>query len=87
MTCTDLKINPIYFNDVYKGVKRSEIRFNDRSYKSGDIYRLCEYDGECFTGRFVYILITHVLYHFKGLVPGWCMFSFIVLTSYESNIK
>lgn len=74
-----LKILPEYFEAVAEGFKRAEVRYNDRDFTPGDIYTLCEWDGEKFTGRGVTVRITHVLKGagFKGLAPNWCMFSFV----------
>ena len=74
-----LKILPEYFEEVADGFKRAEVRYNDRDFKIGDIYSLCEWDGEKFTGRSITIRITHVLHGagFKGLAPNYCMFSFV----------
>ena len=74
-----MKILPEYFEAVSDGFKRAEVRYNDRDFKIGDIYSLCEWDGEKFTGRSITIRITHVLHGagFKGLAPNYCMFSFV----------
>lgn len=74
-----LKILPQYFEEVIKGNKRAELRFNDRDFKVGDIYELEEYDGKTYTGRSVTVRITHILEGFEGLIKGWCMFSFITI--------
>lgn len=70
-----LKTLPQYFEEIIKGNKRAELRFNDRDFKVGDIYELEEY----YTGRSVTVRITHILEGFEGLAKGWCMFSFVTL--------
>lgn len=35
----ELKIEKEYLSNLYNGVKRSEIRFNDRDYQKGDILK------------------------------------------------
>ena len=40
-----LKILPEHFNAVVSGNKKSEIRYNDRNYRVGDILSLREWDG------------------------------------------
>lgn len=82
-----LKILPEYFEEVAGGFKRAEVRYNDRDFKIGDIYTLCEWDGEKFTGRGITVRITHVLQGmgFKGLATNWCMFSFV--TKEEDEAK
>ena len=74
-----LKTLPQYFEEIIKGNKRAELRFNDRDFKVGDIYELEEYDGKTYTGRSVTVRITHILEGFEGLANGWCMFSFVTL--------
>lgn len=74
-----LKTLPQYFEEIIKGNKRAELRFNDRDFKVGDIYELEEYDGKTYTGRSVTVRITHILEGFEGLARGWCMFSFVTL--------
>lgn len=73
-----LKILPEYFSEVAQGNKYSELRFDDRDFKVGDVYELCEYipSKKRFTGRKIKIVITYVLKGFEGLKEGWCMFSF-----------
>lgn len=71
-----LKTLPQYFEEVTKGNKKAELRFNDRGFKVGDIYELEEFDGKMYTGRSVTVRITHILEGFEGLQEGWCMFSF-----------
>lgn len=74
-----LKTLPQYFEEIIKGNKRAELRFNDRDFNVGDIYELEEYDGKTYTGRSVTVRITHILEGFEGLAKGWCMFSFVTL--------
>ena len=74
-----LKTLPQYFEEVVKGNKKAELRFNDRDFKVGDIYELEEYDGKTYTGRSVTVRITHILEGFEGLAKGWCVFSFITI--------
>lgn len=74
-----LKTLPQYFEEVVKGNKKAELRFNDRDFKVGDIYELEEYDGKTYTGRSVMVRITHILEGFEGLAKGWCVFSFITI--------
>lgn len=73
-----LKILPQYFEEVINGNKKSELRFNDRDFKVGDIYDLREYNPtrKRYTGRAITIKITYVLKGFDALKEGWCMFSF-----------
>ena len=43
-----VKCKSMYFHDVVRGVKRFEVRYNDRNYQVGDLLVLCELD---FNGR------------------------------------
>lgn len=76
----ELKILPRYFRDVKRGLKRFELRKNDRDYEVGDYVKLCEYDGESFTGEFLWVRITYILSQEDakefGLKPGYCIFGF-----------
>lgn len=58
----DLKIDPQYFEAVKAGIKRAELRYNDRNFKAGDYLALHEYDREKgeYTGRIHHARITHV---------------------------
>jgi hypothetical protein len=59
----DLKIWPAYFAPVASGIKRFEMRANDRDYKAGDALLLREWNPQTkeYTGRAVKVGITHVL--------------------------
>ncbi|MGD8172164.1 DUF3850 domain-containing protein [Vibrio sp. TRT 21S02] len=57
----DLKITPDYFEQQYHGVKRFELRHNDRDYQVGDILNLSEWDGQSFTGRSITVEVTCML--------------------------
>lgn len=47
----ELKILPEHFAAVKRGVKKSELRYNDRDYAVGDMLILREYTGTEYTGR------------------------------------
>lgn len=67
----DLKILPLYFEDVCYGNKTFELRKNDRDYKVGDTIRLREYTpselieytpfASEYTGRECNRTITYIL--------------------------
>ncbi|EKE2804628.1 DUF3850 domain-containing protein [Salmonella enterica subsp. enterica serovar Hato] len=63
----ELKIYPQYFTDVKVGVKRAELRLNDRNYRAGDVLRLCEYNAGELTGAVVDVDVIHV-----ADVGYWC---------------
>lgn len=57
----DLKILPIYFEEVLKGIKTFELRKNDRNFKTEDILRLREFLNGEYTGREVLRRVTYIL--------------------------
>ncbi|EAS1882545.1 DUF3850 domain-containing protein [Salmonella enterica] len=63
----ELKIYPEFFSAVCAGTKRAELRMNDRSYRAGDVLRLCEYDNGALTGDAVDVDVVHV-----ADVGYWC---------------
>lgn len=58
----DLKIYPEFFSAVCTGVKRAELRKNDRDYRVGDTLHLMETPRDsCHqTGEFINVIITHI---------------------------
>lgn len=56
-----LKIAPCYLNAVLEGVKKAELRRNDRSFQVGEVLALVEFDQGRLTGREWAAVITHVL--------------------------
>ncbi|SXG02932.1 Domain of Uncharacterised Function with PDB structure [Klebsiella variicola] len=58
----ELKIFPEFFAAVCTGVKRAELRKNDRDYRVGDTLHLMETPrGSCHrTGEFINVKITHI---------------------------
>ncbi len=70
----DLKTWPVYFEEIWRGLKNVELRFNDRDYQTGDILALREWEpspkpdsgasplwGAKYTGRLVLARVKHVL--------------------------
>lgn len=76
----ELKILPKYFRQVKRGIKKFELRKNDRGYEVGDYVKLCEHDGAVYTGESIQAKITYVLNYEDakefGLCPGYCIFGF-----------
>ncbi|CZX05907.1 DUF3850 domain-containing protein [Enterobacter hormaechei] len=72
----NLKIWPEYFAAVRDGLKRAELRWNDREYQAGDILDLCEWDPneEAFTGDFISVTVTHVA-DLGQWMPGYVLLS------------
>jgi hypothetical protein len=81
----NLKIWPEYFAAVRVGLKRAELRCNDRDYQAGDTLELCEWDPneEAFTGEYLSVTVTHVA-ELGQLMPGYVLLS-ITLTSLEAE--
>lgn len=79
----DLKTWPAFFEPVWDGAKRFEVRKNDRGFKLGDELRLREYlpDEKKYTGRYVR---AHVSWMMKGpilgIAEGWAVMS---ITQFE----
>lgn len=72
----NLKIWPEYFSAVRDGLKRAELRWNDREYQAGDTLDLCEWDPneEVFTGDFISVTVTHVA-ELGQWMPGYVLLS------------
>lgn len=61
MTHHDLKTVQPYFDAVYSGAKRFEIRKDDRGgFITGDTLTLREWDGRRYTGRAITASVTFV---------------------------
>ncbi|EOT6765147.1 DUF3850 domain-containing protein [Klebsiella oxytoca] len=72
----DLKIYPEFFSAVCTGVKRAELRKNDRDYRVGDTLHLTETPrGSCHqTGEFINVKITHIA-DVGEWMPGYVLLS------------
>lgn len=72
----ELKIYPEFFSAVCTGVKRAELRKNDRDYRVGDTLHLLETPrGSCHsTGEFINATITHIA-DVGEWMPGYILLS------------
>lgn len=75
----EIKILPKYFRLVatpHGGVKRFELRKDDRNYQAGDTVTLREWDGQEYTGNEITVGIKYVLRDCTeyGLMDGYCIF-------------
>ncbi|WP_261804096.1 DUF3850 domain-containing protein, partial [Klebsiella quasipneumoniae] len=72
----ELKIYPEFFSAVCTGVKRAELRKNDRDYRVGDTLHLMETPrGSCHrTGEFINVTITHIA-DVGEWMPGYVLLS------------
>lgn len=68
----DLKTAQPYFNEVWNGRKRFEVRKNDRDFKTGDVLMLHPLDE---SGRVICAEVHYVLSHFAGVEPGFVVMS------------
>ena len=59
----ELKTSPDYFSAVCRGVKKFEVRYNDRCFEVGDLLYLREFDGRTqnYTGRAKHKRVTYML--------------------------
>ncbi|EOB9989597.1 DUF3850 domain-containing protein [Cronobacter sakazakii] len=72
----NLKIWPEHYSAVCAGIKRAELRKNDRDYRAGDTLYLCEWDkdDESFTGNYISVTVTHVA-DVSEWMPGYVLLS------------
>ena len=86
ITVHELKTDPIVFNDVWRGVKTFEIRYDDRDFRVGDDLRLREtrYSGAemqagkplAYTGRELVLPVKYIMRGPQyGLNEGWVIMS------------
>jgi len=73
----ELKTESHYFDQVVRGIKKFEIRKNDREFESGDIVILKEVDlGGRETGEQRTVQIQYVFYGGQhGLSEDYCIFN------------
>lgn len=69
----ELKILPQHFWPVVDGLKRAELRNNDRNFKVGDVLALYEWDGD-YTGERIDKLIVHIA-DVGAYLPGYVLIS------------
>lgn len=69
----ELKIHPRYFKDVMLGIKKFEIRLNDRNYQERDNLILKEWNPETnqYTGRQTVRIVSDVFDNLPGLLPNY----------------
>ena len=60
MTVHELKIAPEYFNAIQEGIKKFEIRKNDRNYQKGDFLILSEFKEGDYTGFQTIQMVTYL---------------------------
>lgn len=77
MATHELKILPEYFQAVWGGKKRFELRKNDRDFQVGDMLILREWNGYEYTGSGLAVTVTYIYQDsfVGGLEDGWCIMS------------
>lgn len=74
-----LKISSKYFDAVNEGIKKFEIRKDDRDYQVGDVVQFLEFDDGKYSGRKSdFVVVVYVLRNAEkyGLKPGYCIIGF-----------
>lgn len=84
MTRHELKTWPPYFQLVVEGIKRFEIRNDDRQFNVGDILCLKEFEPDrtwaahpngVFTGRHIDVKVDYVLRDYHAVKKGFVVMS------------
>ena len=74
-----LKISSKYFDAVNEGIKKFEIRKDDRDYQVGDVVQFLEFDDGEYSGtKSDSVVVVYVLRNAEkyGLKPGYCIIGF-----------
>jgi len=85
----ELKTWEEFFEQIWSGDKRFELRRNDRGFEVGDTLILREWDrqNERYTGRSIEALVTYILegdnFANFGLMKGFCCMEIVVLSTTE----
>lgn len=82
-----LKILPKYFEDKLQGMKKWEIRKNDRPFKEGDILQLEEWSEETgYTGRMLQEYIKKIYIEAPGMEKGYIIMNTeYIIRSYKEE--
>ena len=71
----NLKTLPKHYDDVLKGFKKFEVRYNDRDYKADDTLILQEYWRGKYTGRALSARVPYILDD-----PDYCKENFVIMS-------
>jgi hypothetical protein len=74
----ELKTIQPFFDDVWTGRKKFEVRKADRPYAEGDNLALREWDGEKFTDRGIFAVVTYCV-SLAPVLPEECADAFLML--------
>ena len=69
----ELKIHPEHYKEVLLGLKKVEVRLNDRNYQSGDLLILNEFDPktEKYTGSQLKRKVDYIITNVSGLEQNY----------------
>ena len=73
MKTHELKTLPEYFEQVWNGNKKFELRKNDRDFQYGDCLILKEFKDGIFTKRTATCFISYILKDLEGIESGYCV--------------
>jgi len=81
MKLHELKSWPDYYESVALGIKRFEIRENDRNFYPGDLLHLREWDPatEDYTGRHLVAKVLDIWRDLEWVERGYVVMSIVVL--------
>ena len=84
----ELKIIYPYFQQVWDGFKKFEVRENDRDFRVGDLVILREYqlDTKIYTGREIRVIINYLFNDSRYLKENYVIFSFQQIWKIRKNI-
>jgi hypothetical protein len=86
MALHDLKSWTVAFEPMVEGIKRFELRKNDRGYERGDRLNLREWNQDTgYTGRELLVSVTWILKEGFGLPEGYCIMSINPLAYSETH--
>lgn len=81
-TMHELKTWPEYYDAVAAGLKKFDIRKNDRPFAEGDVLHLREWTPETreYTGRHLYANVTYLLDKQPFVPEGYVCMSLLIVT-------
>ena len=69
----EIKLAAEFWDDVWCGRKKFELRKNDREYQTGDKLVMREYANDNYTGRVIKTNIIYMLEDYPGLAEGYAI--------------
>ena len=78
-----IQTQPRDFIDITRGIKRIEIRRNDKDFQVGDCLYFREFEDGKSMGNFATTKVTYIIRHEdfpEALKPGYCAMGFSVVT-------